>query len=57
MVGSDPTVAPGAILVTILGDDAASRQTGIAAVGTPSIGAPFPVAVIEGGGMLRAATF
>jgi len=57
MVGSDPTIAPGAIVVTIMGDDAASRQAGMAAVGTPSIGAPFSVTVLEGGGMLRAATF
>lgn len=60
-VGSDPTVQPGAIVVSIVGDDAASRQAGLAAVGTPSISAPFSVTVtvtvIEGGGMLRAATF
>lgn len=57
MVGSDPTLAPGAIVVTIMGDDAASREAGLAAVGTPSISAPYSVTVVEGGGMLRAATF
>jgi len=57
MVSSDPTIAPGAIVVTIMGDDSASRQAGIAAVGSPSISAPFSVTVIEGGGLIRAATF
>ena len=57
MVSSDPTIAPGAIVVTIMGDDPASRQAGIAAVGSPSISAPFSVTVIEGGGLIRAATF
>jgi hypothetical protein len=56
-VGSDPTIYPGAISVTILGDDAASRQAGMAAVGTPSIRAPFSVTVVEGGGMIRAEAF
>ena len=57
MAGSDPRIQPGRIVVTIMGDDAASRQAGMAAVGTPSISAPYSVTVIEGGGMLRAATF
>ena len=57
MVGSDPRIQPGTIVVTIMGDDTASRQAGMAAVGTPSISAPYSVTVIEGGGMLRAATF
>jgi len=56
-VGSDPTIHPGAIEGTILGDDAASRQAGMAAVGTPSISAPFSVTVVEGGGMIRPAAF
>lgn len=57
MVGSDPTIQPGAIVVSITGDDAASRQAGMAAVGTPSISAPFSVTVLEGGGMPIAATY
>ncbi|MEC5184682.1 hypothetical protein RCH12_002152 [Cryobacterium sp. MP_3.1] len=56
-VESDPTIQPRAIVVSITGDDAASRQSGMAAVGTPSISAPFSVTVLEGGGMLSVATF
>lgn len=48
-VGSDPTIQPGTIVVTITGDDAATRQAGLAAVGTPAVSAPFSVTVIEGG--------
>ncbi|TFD87315.1 hypothetical protein E3T61_16015 [Cryobacterium lactosi] len=56
-VASDPMIEPGAIVVSITGDDAASRRAGMAAVGTPSISAPFSVTVIEGGGMVRVAAF
>ncbi|TFC02808.1 hypothetical protein E3O42_07725 [Cryobacterium adonitolivorans] len=49
-VGSDPTIQPGSIVVTITGDEAATRQAGLAAVGTPSVSGPFSVTVIEGGG-------
>ncbi|WEO78984.1 hypothetical protein BJQ94_08090 [Cryobacterium sp. SO2] len=49
MVGPDPTEYPGMIVVTVTGPDAASRQAGMAAVGTPSVSAPFAVTVVEGG--------
>ncbi|MGY4856607.1 hypothetical protein [Cryobacterium sp. AP23] len=48
-IGTDPTVSPGAIVVTITGDDAATRQAALAAVGAPSVSGPFTVSVVEGG--------
>jgi hypothetical protein len=54
MVGPDPAVAPGVIVVTITGDDAATRQAALAVVGAPTVAAPFTVTVTEGGGNIRA---
>ncbi|POH68026.1 MULTISPECIES: hypothetical protein [Cryobacterium] len=56
-VGSDPTTQPRVIVVSIMGDNAASRQAGMAAVGAPTISAPFSVTVLEGDGMPTVVAF
>jgi hypothetical protein len=49
MIDADLTAFPGAIVVTITGEDSESRQAASVAVGTPSVDEPFVVSVVEGG--------
>lgn len=49
-VWADHPTAPGAIVVEITGDDTDIRTVAMAAVATVSVGAPFTMTIVEGGG-------
>jgi hypothetical protein len=48
MVGGDPTIAPGTIVITIVGADTDTRQDGMAAVAEVSADPRFTVSIVEG---------
>jgi hypothetical protein len=48
MVGADPTINPGAMVITIFGADTDTRQAGMAAVADVPVDPRFTVSIVEG---------